>query len=174
MRLGWGLVEFKGYCSCLGVGWGYIFDHEKPSKRTLRDAELGMATRVLRLRVKDKHAAVLKAQDLGLEVLGREGRCVSAFEVAAYTKGAGKEGLTLHSQTIQAVSEEYVLRRKQFGRVQLRWRASGGAKRALSWIPFKAAAISYKNGQSSTRIHARKIISLIKLHDKPRRSGREE
>jgi hypothetical protein len=147
---------------------------------------LGVATRVLRLRVKDKHDAVLKAdgkevnvvwndtQDLGLEVLAREGGLVWAFEVAGYTKGAGKEGLTLHSQTIQAFSEEYVLRRKQFGRVQLRWRASGGAKRALSWIPFKAAAISYKNGQSSTRIHARKIISLIKLHDKPRRSGREE
>ena len=82
---------------------------------------------------------------------------VSAFEVAAYTKGAGKEGLTLHSQTIQAVSEEYVLRRKQFGREQLRWRASGGAKRALSWIPFKAAAISYKNGQ----LHYQdKMISL--------------
>jgi hypothetical protein len=47
--------------------------------------------RVLRLRVKDKHAAVLKAQgkeanfvwnytqDLGLKVLGREERFVSAF-----------------------------------------------------------------------------------------------
>ena len=37
---------------------------EKPSKGGLRDAELGSATRVLRLRdkVKDKHAARLKAQ----------------------------------------------------------------------------------------------------------------
>jgi hypothetical protein len=53
---------------------------KKPSKRARRDAELGVATRVLRLRVKDKHAAVLKAdgkevnfvwnytQDLGLKV----------------------------------------------------------------------------------------------------------
>jgi hypothetical protein len=76
---------------------------KKPSKRARRDAELGGAT-----------------QALGLEVLGREGRFVSAFEVAAYTKGAGKEGWTLYSQTIQAFSEEYVLRRKQFGREQLR------------------------------------------------------
>jgi hypothetical protein len=48
-----------------------------------------MATRLLRLRVKDKHAAVLKAQgkevnfvwnytqDLGLKVLGRERRAAS-------------------------------------------------------------------------------------------------
>jgi len=130
---------------------------KKPSKRARRDAELGVAEGVLRLRVKDKHAAVLKAQ--GKEVnfvwnykqdLGScagAGGLVWAFEVAAYTKGADKEGLTLYSQKTQEFSEEYVLRRKQFGREQLRWRASGGAKRALSWIPFKAAAISYKNGQ---------------------------
>jgi hypothetical protein len=66
------------------------------SKRALQDAELRVV-RVMRLRVKDKHAALLKdqgkevnfvwnyTQNLGLKVLEREGRFVSAFEVAAYT-----------------------------------------------------------------------------------------
>jgi len=60
---------------------------KKPSKRDLRDAELGVATRVLRLRVKDKdkHAAVLKVQnnlvtgllDIRQEALRAKGKSMS-------------------------------------------------------------------------------------------------
>ena len=38
-------------------------------------------------------------------------------------EGAAKEGLSLHSQTVQAVSEEYCTRRRQFKKAKLR---SGG------------------------------------------------
>ncbi|MGF6757372.1 RNA-guided endonuclease InsQ/TnpB family protein [Paraburkholderia sp. GAS42] len=31
--------------------------------------------------------------------------------------------------------------------MKLRWRASGGSRRSLGWIPFKATAIRYRNGQ---------------------------
>jgi putative transposase len=118
-----------------------------------------LSVRVLRLRLKDKHAAALTlmsrevnfvwnySQDLALKVLERERRFISAFDIAQYTRGACKEGLGLHSQTVQAVSEEYVLRRKQFKKVKLRWRVSGGPKRSLGWIPFKASALRYRNGQ---------------------------
>jgi putative transposase len=117
------------------------------------------STRVLRLRLKDKHATVLKqmsrdvnfvwnySQDLALKVFERERRFLSAFDIAKFTRGATKEGLNLHSQTVQAVSEEYVLRRKQFKKVKLRWRVSGGTRRSLGWIPFKASALRYRNGQ---------------------------
>jgi len=118
-----------------------------------------LSTRVLRLRLKDKHAVVLRqmsrdvnfvwnySQDLALKVFERERRVLSAFDIAKFTRGATKEGLNLHSQTVQAVSEEYVLRRKQFKKVKLRWRASGGARRSLGWIPFKASALRYRGGQ---------------------------
>jgi IS605 OrfB family transposase len=111
------------------------------------------------LRLKDKHAAVLRqmsrdvnfvwnySQDLALKVFERERRFLSAFDIAAYTRGATKEGLNLHSQTVQAVSEEYVRRRKQFKKMKLRWRVSGGTRRSLGWIPFKASALRYRNGQ---------------------------
>jgi hypothetical protein len=55
--------------------------------------------------------------------------------------------LPLHSQTVQAISAELVTRRKQSRKVKLRWRVSGGARRSLGWIPFKASAIRYRNGQ---------------------------
>lgn len=116
-------------------------------------------TKTMKLRVKDKHAKFLVAQarevnlvwnytqDLCLKILEKEKRFASAYDVAPYTKGAGKEGLSFHSQTIQAVSEEYVTRRRQFKKHRLKWRKSFGTQRILGWIPFKASAIRYKNGQ---------------------------
>ncbi len=50
---------------------------------------------------------------------------------------------------MQAIAEEYATRRKQFKKAKLRWRVSNplSSKYSLGWIPFKASAISYHNGQ---------------------------
>lgn len=155
----------------------------RTSKSAQRQSVLGVVSRVLRLRVKDKHAAFLLgqsrevntvwnySQDLALKVLERERRFMSAYDMAAYTKGASKEGLTLHSQTVQAVSEEYCTRRRQFKRAKLRWRISRGARRSLGWIPFKSSAIRYHSGQVW---YCGKPISLwdsFGLHDYTLRGG---
>jgi len=117
--------------------------------------------KTLKLRIKDKHAKVLiqlaseanfiwnYVNDLSFKHLQRTGKFFSAFDVAAYTKGASKSGLNLHSQTIQAITEELVIRRKQFKKAKLNWRVSNpkSAKKSLGWIPFKASAIQYQNGQ---------------------------
>jgi IS605 OrfB family transposase len=115
--------------------------------------------RVLRLRLKDKHARVLRdkacwvnqvwnySNELSFKVWERERKFLSGYDFAKYTRGASKAGIPLHSQTIQAISEEYAIRRKQAGKVKLRWRKSTGARRSLGWIPFKASAIRYRNGQ---------------------------
>ena len=117
------------------------------------------ATRTLRLRLKDQHAAFLCAQarevnfvwnycnELAVKVLEREGRFCSYNELDRYTVGATKEGLSLHSQTLQAISKELVTRRRQFKKRRLAWRKSGGARRSLGWIPFKASALRYRQGQ---------------------------
>lgn len=116
------------------------------------------STRTLHLRLKDKHARLLREQafavnqvwnycnELSCKHFERKRSFLSAYDMQPYTKGAGKE-LGLHSQTVQAVQEEYATRRKQFKKVKLRWRVSSGARRSLGWIPFKAAAIRYKAGQ---------------------------
>jgi putative transposase len=49
--------------------------------------------------------------------------------------GSSKE-LGLHSQTVQAVTEEFSRRRKQFGKLS-RWRG----KKSPGWIPWKASGI---------------------------------
>ena len=115
--------------------------------------------KTLKLRIKDKHCKVLNqmasevnfvwnyVNDLGFKHLKRKGEFLSAYDIAKYTKGASKE-CNLHSQTIQAVTEELVTRRKQFKKAKLKWRVSNkkSARRSLGWIPFKKVAIKYADG----------------------------
>jgi putative transposase len=114
---------------------------------------MNLTTRVLRFRLKDKHAKLLRelarevnfvwnyCAELSQKVRQREGRFLSGYDFHPFTKGAGKAGLHLHSQTIQAIGDEYATRRKKARKVKLRWRVSGGTRRSLGWIPFKASAL---------------------------------
>jgi hypothetical protein len=88
--------------------------------------------------------------DLFYKMARREGRIASAFDIAQYTCGATKEGLSLHTQTVQAITEEYVTRRKQFKKSKLNWRVSNpkSSRYSLGWIPLKSSAIAYRNGQA--------------------------
>ncbi|MHA3048550.1 RNA-guided endonuclease InsQ/TnpB family protein [Acinetobacter sp. ANC 4639] len=115
--------------------------------------------KTLKLRIKDKHAKMLSemasevnfvwnyVNDLCFKHLQRTGQFFSAYDIAQYTKGASKE-CNLHSQTIQAITEELVTRRKQFKKAKLKWRVSNkkSARRSLGWIPFKKVAIKYADG----------------------------
>jgi len=80
-------------------------------------------------------------------LFNRERRFLSGFDFAKFTRGATKEGLHLHSQTVQAIAEEYATRRRQFRKVRLSWRKSTGSRRSLGWIPFKKVAIQVAHGQ---------------------------
>jgi putative transposase len=116
-------------------------------------------TKVLRLRLKDKHAKFLGGlarevnfvwnycNELQITMFNRERRFLSGYDFAKFTRGATKEGLHLHSQTVQAIAEEYALRRRQFRKVRLSWRKSTGSRRSLGWIPFKKVAIQVSHGQ---------------------------
>ena len=57
--------------------------------------------------------------------------------------------MRFHSQTVQAISEEFVTRRKQFKKAKLRWRVSNpkSPKYSLGWVPFKSSAITCRSGQ---------------------------
>jgi len=116
-------------------------------------------TKVLRLRLKDKHSRFLRdlagevnfvwnyCNELQIAMFNRERRFLSGYDFAKFTRGATKEGLHLHSQTVQAIAEEYATRRRQFRKVRLRWRKSRGSRRSLGWIPFKRTAIQAAHGQ---------------------------
>jgi hypothetical protein len=48
--------------------------------------------------------------------LERERRFCTGYDLDQLTAGATKEGLRLHSQTVQAISSEYCTRRRQLKR----------------------------------------------------------
>jgi len=62
---------------------------------------------------------------------------LTKYEMNNLVSGSSKE-LNLHSQTIQAVAEEYVTRRTKSKKL-LRWRG----KKKLGWVPEKASGIKF-------------------------------
>ena len=124
------------------------------------------AYKTLKQRIKDKHINALLTlaretnfvfnyvNNLSYEHTRRTGKFFSAFDIANYTKGCagkdlGEDKLHLHSQTIQAISEQYVQSRKQFKKSKLNWRVSNkkSSKYSLGWIPFKVSGIQIQHGQ---------------------------
>ena len=90
------------------------------------------ATLTLHLRLKDKHDSWLSTlsrevnmvwnfcNEHSIKVLRREQRFCTAYDLHPYMAGANKEGLNLHSQTVQVIAEEYTVRRKQFKKAKLK------------------------------------------------------
>jgi putative transposase len=140
-------------------------------------------TKVLRLRLKDKHAKFLRdlagevnfvwnyCNELQITMFNRERRFLSGYDFAKFTRGATKEGLRLHSQTVQAIAEEYATRRRQFRKVRLKWRKSTGRRRSLGWIPFKRTAILAAHGQVKFAGHWLSLWDSYGLEAYPIRAG---
>ena len=81
---------------------------------------------------------------------------LSAIDLKNLTSGSAKE-LAISSVTVQAICEEYVIRRMQFKKRKLRWRASSGSKKSLGWIPFKANSIQIRGDRAIYRGHEFRI-----------------
>jgi len=139
-------------------------------------------TKTLKVRVRDKHAALLQQMarsvnlvwnylnELSARSIRERGLFLSAFDMHPYTKGANKE-LGLHSQTLQKIAREYATRRQQFKKARLNWRKSGGTRRSLGWIPINTGAASWKNGQLYHNSHYFKVWDSYGLSQYRFRSG---
>jgi len=129
------------------------------ARRRPQAAERGEVVRVLRVRIKDRHAPALDemaravnfvwnyCNELSVRVFERERRFIRSAEMQRFLAGASKEGLAIGSAVFQQVAEDYCKARSQHRKVKLAWRKSGGARRSLGWIPFKDRSIVYRGGQ---------------------------
>jgi len=139
-------------------------------------------TKTLQVRIKDRHAAQLRqmarsvnfvwnyVNELSSRSIRERGVFLSNYDIHTYVNGAGKE-LGLHSQTVQGVADEYVVRRKQFKLARLRWRKSNGVSRSLGWIPYKAGAAQWLNGQVRYNGHFFKVWDSYGLSQYKFRAG---
>ena len=73
-----------------------------------------------------------------------QSKWLSEFDLNALVAGCGEVFERIGSDVAQCVNAEYVQKRSQFRKAKLRYRASGGSKRALGWVPFKAVNIRQK------------------------------
>jgi putative transposase len=120
--------------------------------------------KTLKLRIKDKHAAVLGAMarevntvwnfcnETSHRAIRERKPWLSAYDLQKLTAGYSKcEGVHIGSATTQVVCEEYATRRKQFKKAKLNWRVSDpkSSKYSLGWVPFKIGDVKYKAGQVS-------------------------
>lgn len=119
-------------------------------------------TKTLKLRIKDKHQAVLSSMarevntvwnfcnETSAKAVRERHQFLSGYDLQKLTDGFSKcDGVAIGSATIQQVCEEYATRRRQFKKARLNWRVSNpkSSKRSLGWIPFKSRAVRYKAGQ---------------------------
>lgn len=126
-----------------------------------------MHTKTLRVRIKDKHAKVLSRWAFEVNQVWNASNAMSAeyswipvpgvgyinggvsgFDLQKDLKSIREErNLSIGAATVQAVIARHAQSRKQFKKNKLQWRCSSGSKRALGWIPFKAAGVKWVNGQ---------------------------
>ena len=132
---------------------------------------MGIHTKTLKLRIKDKHSTLLNGlardvnmvwnylNELSSRAIRERRQFMSGYDLQKYVAGATKQGLGIPSQTLQQVCEEYATRRRQFKKSKLRWRVSHpkSPKRSLGWLPFKKGAVVYRCGQVR---YAGKLLSL--------------
>ena len=147
--------------------------------------------KTLKVRLKDKHAPLLKQWAFECNQVWNEANAItadfsyvpvpevgfirnhfSAFDLAKSQAAFRKaRGFTIHSQTVQEVTEAHAKARKQFKKDKLRWRVSGGSRRSLGWIPFKSGAAVWKHGQVRYNGHFFKVWDSYKFAQYTFRSG---
>ena len=94
-------------------------------------------------------------------------RWITKKQLRELTKGASRE-MGLPSQVIQEVIDEFLAKRNAAGKPRLRWRASGGPRRSLGWIPFTNqdieidGAVGYLRGRKFRLWKHREIEGRIK------------
>ena len=145
-----------------------------------------LVTRTLKLRIKDRHAALLQrmatqvnqvwnfCNETSSRSIQERHTWLSGFDLQKYTKGFSKcDGVVIGSTTVQQVCEEYVTRRKQFKKAKLRWRVSNpkSSRRSLGWIPFKSGALVYANGQIQFAGHRLSLWDSYGLSNYKLRAG---
>ena len=85
--------------------------------------------------------------DIQQQAVKRNKPWLSSFDLSNLTSGSSKL-IGLHSQTVQAVCEEYANKRSQFKKPFLKFRTNK-YHRNLPWIPFKSSAIKFDSKTGS-------------------------
>lgn len=152
---------------------------------------MAIQIKTLQVRVKDRHAALLRQMAYEVnqvfnainEMTANEYSNISEygpkqrvwlteFDVNKRLNGFCKErGYHINTFVVRGVSRSHTQARKQFKRSKLRWRKSGGTNHSLGWIPFMVGGAQYRNGCIKFAGHNFKIWDSYGLGDYKFRAG---
>ena len=74
---------------------------------------------------------------------GGKAKWLSAFDMHEFLAGCGEVFDKIGIDIAQSVSSEHAVRRNQFSKCKLTFRKSGGSRKSLGWIPFKANTLRF-------------------------------
>ena len=105
--------------------------------------------KTLRVRVRDKHIPLLRRMAYEVNQVWNLANETSyeAWHVPVPEVGWVQGYWLIGSSTVQEVIAVHAKSRRQYKMSKLRWRSSGGKRRALGWVPFKSRAAQWQNGQ---------------------------
>lgn len=127
-----------------------------------------MLVKTLKVRVKDKHAKLLRQMAFEVnqvwnlaneisheawyvpvpEVGYIKGVWLSGYDIQKYMPSVrGERGYTIPGHTAQEVISAHSKARRQAKKSKLRWRVSSGPRRSLGWVPFKKGSASWRNSR---------------------------
>lgn len=127
---------------------------------------MAIQIKTLQVRVKDRHAALLRQMAFEVNQVFNHINEITANEYSNASEYGPKQRVWLTefdvnkriagiqeerqyrigSATCQEISKHHAKARKQFKRSKLRWRKSGGTNRSLGWIPFRGTQVKWVNG----------------------------
>lgn len=148
-------------------------------------------TKTLQVRIKNKHAKVLRGMAFDVNQVWNAANAITAEYAYVPIPSYGwvntpcseydlnkelvgirfERALNIVAATVQSVIGQHAKSRKQFHRNKPRWRCSSGSKRALGWIPFKTAGIKYINGQIRFCDHFFSVWDSYNLKDYQLKTG---
>ena len=142
-------------------------------------------TKTLKVRVRDKHAPLLRAMsrevntvwnycnDLSERMIRERNHWPTGFDLHPYLKGSTYCFDHIQSNTIQEIAETHAKSRRQARKTRLRWRKSfrGDARHSLGWVPFKSRASVWVNGQVRFAGHFFKVWDSYGLSQYNFRAG---
>lgn len=95
---------------------------------------------------------------------------LSGFDLNNLSAGATEHFEYIGADTIQRIDCEYASKRRAAKKVRLNWRKSGGARKSLGWVPFKAPNLKRKGGGlrfcgKSIRVFERELLEGVQWRD---------
>ena len=144
-----------------------------------------IATKTLRVRIKDRHVPVLRRMAREVNTVWnycnhankdhwrKHRRNLTGFDLNKLCTGSSTEFALIGDSTIQEVGQAYACKRRTAGKSRLRWRISNPRHRkySLGWLPFKARAASFKNDTVRFAGHSFRVWDSYGLHNHAFQAG---